>query len=64
VEPVPEAALRSADEVLLAFATRGVLPVTTLDGAPVGTGRPGPVWQRLHAAFEAYVAEVAALPAL
>ena len=64
IEPVPEAALRSADEVLIAFATRGVLPVTRLDSTPVGTGRPGPVWKRLYAALEAYVEEVAALPPL
>lgn len=64
VAPVPEAALRSADEVLIAFATRGVLPVTTLDGRPVGTGRPGPVWRTLFAAFDAYVAEVAGTPLL
>jgi D-alanine transaminase len=62
VEPVSESSLRSADEVLVASATRGALPVTSLDGAPVGTGRPGPVWQRLYSEFEAYVAEVATLP--
>ena len=62
VEPVPEAALRGADEVLITFATRGVLPVTRLDAAPVGDGRPGPVWTRLFAAYEAYVREVAAQP--
>src|ERR1700694_2016298 len=31
---VSEASLRAADEIWLAFATRGVLPVTALDGAP------------------------------
>jgi D-alanine transaminase len=62
IAPVSEAALRSADEILIAFATRGVLPITTLDGAPVGTGRPGPTWTRLHDAFHAYVAEVATHP--
>lgn len=62
VAPVPVAALHAADEILLTFATRGVLPVTRLDDRPVGTGRPGPVWSRLYAAFEAYKREVASTP--
>ncbi|MCZ8131878.1 MAG: aminotransferase class IV [Steroidobacteraceae bacterium] len=62
VEPVPEAVLRGADELLISFATRGVLPVTRLDGAAVGTGRPGPVWTRLYEALEAYKVEVASQP--
>ena len=51
--PVSEAALRGADEIWLSAATRGVLPVTRLDGASVGEGRPGPVWRRMHALVEA-----------
>src|SRR5580765_1954170 len=47
--PVSEATLRGADEVWLSAATRGVLPVTRLDGAAVGAGKPGPVWRRMHA---------------
>ncbi len=35
--------LRGADEAFLTSATRGVLPVTTIDGQPVGDGVPGPV---------------------
>jgi D-alanine transaminase len=62
--PVPEALLRSADEIWLAFATRGVLPVTTLDGKAVGSGRPGPVFKRLHAAFVDYTHGLAGTPAL
>lgn len=63
-EPVTEATLRVADEIWLAFSTRGVLPVTQLDGAAVGTGLPGPLFKRLHAAFLDYTREVATLPML
>jgi D-alanine transaminase len=45
-----------ADEVLLSSATKEVLPVTTIDGQPVGhashRGSPGPVAQRLHEAYQ------------
>lgn len=53
-----EAQLRSADEIWLAFSTRGVLPVTTLDGKAVGDGTPGPQFRRIHAAFLRYIADV------
>jgi len=64
VGPITEEQLRTADEILLSFATRGVLPVTRLDGAAVGTGRPGPVWSRLAAAFEAHRQALAGTPLL
>jgi D-alanine transaminase len=59
---VPEAQLRSATEVLLGAATREVQPITTLDGKPVGSGRPGPVWRKLYDAYQAYKREVAGTP--
>ncbi len=51
--PVSESELRSAEEIWVSAATRGAVPVTTLDGRPVGDGRPGPLWQRMHALIEA-----------
>jgi branched-chain amino acid aminotransferase len=39
--------LRGADEVFITSATRGVLPVTTIDEKPVAKGTPGPVTRRL-----------------
>ena len=50
---VSEAEVRAADEIWLASSTREVLAISTLDGRPVGTGRPGPVFRRIHAAFVA-----------
>ena len=41
-----------ADELLLSSATKEVLPVTRLDGEPIGTGRPGPIYQRLYAGYQ------------
>lgn len=61
---VPESRLRSAEEIWLSFATRGVLAVTSLDGRPVGSGRPGPLFKRMNAAFAAYLDELSATPAL
>jgi D-alanine transaminase len=61
---VPEAMLRSAGEIWLSFATRGVLPVTLLDGKAVGSGKPGPWFVRMHAAFVDYTRELAGSPAL
>ena len=41
-----------ADELLLSSASKEVLPVVTLDGHKIGTGRPGPVYQALHAGYQ------------
>jgi D-alanine transaminase len=56
LHPIPESDVRSADEVLLSSATKEVLPVTRIDGQPLGhgalRGRPGPVYARLHEAYQ------------
>jgi branched-chain amino acid aminotransferase len=44
--------LRGADEAFLTSATRGVLPITTIDGKPVGGGVPGPITRRLMALYD------------
>lgn len=43
----------SADEILLTSASKEVLPVVTLDGETIGNGMPGPVFQKLYAAYQA-----------
>ena len=56
LRPVSEADVRSADEVLLSSASKEVIAVTRLDGEQVGhgalRGRPGPVYARLHEAYQ------------
>jgi D-alanine transaminase len=59
---VSEAELRAADEILLGAATREIQPVTTLDGKPVGSGKPGPVWRKLYDAYQQYKRQVAGEP--
>jgi D-alanine transaminase len=56
LRPLSEADVRAADEVLLSSATKEVLPVTQIDGEPVGhgalRGKPGPVYARLYEAYQ------------
>ena len=46
-----EAALRGADEVFVTSTAGGIMPVTRIDGAPVGTGEVGPLTRRLTTAY-------------
>ncbi|MBW8777726.1 MAG: aminotransferase class IV [Burkholderiales bacterium] len=56
LRPVSEADLLAADEVLLSSASKEVIAVTRIDGEQVGhgalRGRPGPVYARLHEAYQ------------
>jgi D-alanine transaminase len=58
IAPVPESLLRIADELLLTSSTREVLPITRLDGQPVGDGHPGPLFRRLDALYQQHKATV------
>lgn len=50
---ISRAEVLAADEVLLSSATKEVLPVTRIDGQPVGRGQPGPVYAQLYAGYQA-----------
>ncbi len=56
LRPIAESDVSSADELLLSSATKEVLPVTSLDGQPVGhgalRGKPGPIYARLFQAYQ------------
>ncbi len=57
IRPIRQEEVWLADELLLSSATKEVVAITTLDGKPVGAanhlGKPGPVGQRLYAAYQA-----------
>ncbi|MBK6868912.1 MAG: D-amino acid aminotransferase [Burkholderiales bacterium] len=49
---IARAEVLAADELMLSSATKEVLPITLLDGQPVGNGQPGPIYQKLYAAYQ------------
>jgi len=59
IRPVAETELRAADEVWLSSSTKEVLAVTRLDGKPVGSGMPGPLFKRMHALYQEHKAALA-----
>lgn len=44
--------LATADEVWITSTSKEITAVTRIDGRPVGTGKPGPVWTALDARFQ------------
>lgn len=57
--PFTLAEAMAAGEAFVSAATALVLPVTRIDGMPVGDGRPGPVTARLREAYIAWARETA-----
>ena len=57
MRPVRESEVWNADELWLTSSTKEVLAITTLDGKPLGnaahSGRPGPVFRKMHSLFQA-----------
>jgi branched-chain amino acid aminotransferase len=47
-ETIHRSELQKADEVFLTSTAGGIMPVTSIDGNSVGTGKRGPITQRLH----------------
>ena len=52
IAPIAEAEVRDADELMLSSATKEVLPVTMLDGKPVGAGTVGPLYRRFYGWYQ------------
>ena len=49
---VAEAEVRAADEVWVTSSSKEVLAIVTLDGKPVGEGRPGPAFRRMYRLYQ------------
>jgi D-alanine transaminase len=62
VRDVSETELHTAQELWLTSSTREVLAITTLDGKPVGDGRPGPVFRNMYALFQEFKAQLRRAP--
>lgn len=53
---ISQAEVEQADELMLSSATKEVLAIVSLDGKPVGSGKPGPVFEQLRAGYDARIA--------
>ncbi len=62
VRRVKKSEVFNADELLLTSSTREVLAITHLDGKPVGSGRPGPMFARLHELYQDFKRNVMRKP--
>jgi D-alanine transaminase len=49
---ITRAEVFAADEVLLTSASKEVLPVVSIDGKKIGTGKPGSLFTQLYAAYQ------------
>ena len=63
LRPISASEVWTADELWLSSSSKEVLAITTLDGKPFGApahaGKPGPVYAKIRAAFDAAKAELA-----
>ena len=54
VRAVSEHETRTADEIWVTSSSKEVLAIVKLDGKPVGEGRPGPVFRRMHQLYQEF----------
>ncbi len=51
---MPEGEVRAAEEIWLTSSSKEVLAVVTLDGKPVGEGKPGPMYRRMYRLYQEF----------
>jgi branched-chain amino acid aminotransferase len=55
LKPVRREHIPRLEEAFLSSSSRGVVPILSIDGEPVGDGRPGPHTKAIQRAYEAWV---------
>ncbi len=58
VRRISKAEVFAADELLLTSSTKEVLPITRLDGQPVGNGKPGVMFAKMHTLYQNFKLDV------
>ena len=58
VRPIAEAEVRNADEIWVSSSTKEVLAIVSLDGKPVGDGKPGMLFKRMHTLYQEFKRDV------
>lgn len=54
IREISESEVRTADEILLTSSTKEIMPITSLDNKPIGHGKPGELFTRLHTLYQQY----------
>ena len=54
VREISEQEVRGADELWLSSSTKEVLAITSLDGKPVGNGKPGAMFHKIHRLYQEF----------
>jgi len=55
---VSEAEVRGADEIWVTSSSKEVLAIVALDGKPVGSGKPGPVFSNMYRLYQEFKQKV------
>jgi len=51
---IAETDVRAADELWVTSSSKEVLAIVTLDGKPIGDGKPGPVFRRMYGLYQEF----------
>jgi D-alanine transaminase len=51
---IEQAEVRAADELWVTSSSKEVLAIVSLDGKPIGDGKPGPVFRRMYALYQEF----------